>query len=100
MRRPAGLVAILLLLATAAPVMACVTNVVMSHEESACCVAMHRQFGHMEEIGCCQTEIRTDETSLIAAFPAVHVQWFCVGICPRSSLRFIGGADWYRYVGF
>jgi len=36
-RRLASIVAILLLLTAAVPVMACVTNVVISHEESACC---------------------------------------------------------------
>jgi hypothetical protein len=69
MRRLVSIVAILLLLASAAPVMACLTNVVMSHEESACCRAMNGQCGHMEKMGCCQTEIRADETPQIAAPP-------------------------------
>ena len=51
MRRLASFVAILLMLTAAAPVMACLTNVVMSHEESACCRAMHGQCGHMAEDG-------------------------------------------------
>src|SRR5580704_1167134 len=76
MRRLASIVAIVLLLTAAAPVMACLTSVVMSHEESACCRAMHGQCGHMEKMGCCRTEVRTDETPQIAAIsPATDVQW-------------------------
>jgi hypothetical protein len=79
MRRLASIVAILLLLAAAAPVMACVTSVAMSREESACCRAMHGQCGQMEKMGCCRTEVRTDETPQIAAgSPATDVQWICV----------------------
>ena len=62
MRRLSSIAAILLLLTAAAPVMACLTSVAMSHEESACCRAMHGQCGHMEKMGCCQTEVRTDES--------------------------------------
>jgi hypothetical protein len=88
MRRFASIVAILLLLTTAAPVMACVTNMVMSHEESACCRAMDGQCGHMEKMGCCRTEVRTDETPQIAATsPAIHVQWICVGHLPSFSIQ-------------
>src|ERR1700738_2478740 len=87
MRRIASIVAILLLLTTAAPVMACVTNMVMSHEESACCRAMHGQCGHMEKMGCCRTEVRTDETPQIAATsPATEVQWVCVGLLPSLAI--------------
>ena len=86
MRRLASIVAILLLLTAAAPVMACVTSVVMSHEESACCRAMHGQCGHMEKMGCCRTEVRTDETPQIAATsPATDVQWVCVAHLPALS---------------
>ena len=66
MRRLASIVAILLLLAAAAPVMACMTSVVMSREESAYCRAMHGQCGGMTKMGCCRMEIRTDETPQIA----------------------------------
>lgn len=83
MRRFASIVAILLLLTTAAPVMACMANVVMSSEESACCRAMHGQCGHMEKMGCCRTEVRTDETPQIAtASPAIDIQWVCVAHLP------------------
>ena len=69
MRRLTGIVAILLLLTAAAPVMACLTNVVMSHEESACCQAMHGQCGHMEKMGCCRPEVRADESPDCGYFP-------------------------------
>ena len=86
MRRFASIVAILLLLTAAAPVMACLTSVVMSHEESACCLAMHGQCGHMEKMGCCRTEVRTDETPQIAApSPATDVHWVCVALLPALS---------------
>jgi hypothetical protein len=97
MRRFAGIVAILLLLTTAAPVMACVTNVVMSHEESACCRVMHGQCGHMEKMGCCRTEVRTDETPQIAGTsPAIDVQWVCVAHMPALSapVHFVASAVW------
>ena len=83
MRRFASIIAILLLLTAAAPVMACLTSVAMSHEESACCRAMHGQCGHMEKMGCCQTEVRTDESPQIATVsPAIHVQWICIAHLP------------------
>jgi hypothetical protein len=97
MRRFASIVAILLLLTTAAPVMACVTNVVMSHEESACCHAMNGQCGHMEKMGCCRTEVRTDETPQIAATSrAIDVQWVCVAHMPALStpVHFVASAVW------
>ena len=98
MRRIASIVAILLLLATAAPVMACVTNVVMSHEESACCRAMHGQCGHMEKMGCCRTEVRTDETPQIAGTsPATDVQWVCVARLAGLSapVHFVASTVWF-----
>jgi hypothetical protein len=92
MRRFASIVAILLLLTAAAPVMACLTSVVMSHEESACCRAMHGQCGHMEKMGCCRTEVRTDETPQIAAtFAVIDVRWVCVAVLPSlpAPLHFV-----------
>jgi len=86
MRRLASIAAILFLLTAAAPVMACLTSVVMSHEESACCRAMHGQCGHMEKMGCCRTEIRTDDTPQLAVVaPATDVQWICVAHLPALS---------------
>lgn len=76
MRRFVSIVAILLLLTAVAPVLACVTGGAMSHDETACCVAMHGQCGEMARTGCCRTEVRTDETPQIAATsPATDVQW-------------------------
>ncbi len=83
MRRLTSILAILLLLITAAPVLACVTGAAMSHEESACCRAMHGQCGEMAKQGCCRTEVRTDNTPQIAATsPAVSVHWICVAHLP------------------
>jgi hypothetical protein len=98
MRRVANVVAILLLLTAAAPVMACLTGVVMNHEESACCRAMHGQCGHMEKMGCCRTEVRTDETPQIAAAaPATDVQWICVALLPSLAVQAHSAASvvWY-----
>jgi len=97
MRRFAGIVAILLLLTAAAPVMACLTNVVMSGEESACCRAMHGQCGRMEKMGCCRTEVRTDESPQIAvAPPATDVQWICIAHLPAlaAPVHFAASAVW------
>lgn len=97
MRRLASIVAILLLLTAAAPVMACLTSVVKNHEESACCRAMHGQCGHMERMGCCRTEVRTDDTPQIAATsPATDVQWVCVAHLPalRTPVHFVASTVW------
>jgi hypothetical protein len=98
MRRLTGIVAILLLLTAAAPVMACLTSAAMSHEESACCRAMHGQCGHMERMDCCRTKVRTDENPQIAAvFPVTDVQWVC--FAKMSSLpvpdRFVASTIWH-----
>jgi hypothetical protein len=97
MRRLASIVAILLLFTAAAPVMACVTSVVMSHEESACCQSMHGQCGEMAKMGCCRTEVRTDETPQIAATsPATDVQWVCVAHLPAlpTLVHFAASTVW------
>lgn len=60
MRRLASFVAILLLLLTAAPVLACATDAGLTHEERACCRAMHGDCGEMAKTGCCRTEFRAD----------------------------------------
>jgi hypothetical protein len=81
MKRFAGIVALLLLLITAAPVLACMTGSTMSHEESACCRAMHGNCGQMAKMGCCRTELRTDEHPQIATtapsieFHPVAIDW-------------------------
>lgn len=75
MRRLISLVAVLLLLASAAPVMACVTNLAMSHEESACCRSMHGQCGEMAKQGCCQTVVHNDSPQLATEFASPAVHW-------------------------
>jgi hypothetical protein len=67
MRRLASIFAIFILLLTAAPLLACMTESVMSQEESACCRAMHGKCDGMEKMGCCRTEVRTDEHPQTAA---------------------------------
>ncbi len=97
MRRLASIVAILLLLAAAAPVMACLTSVAMSHEESACCQAMHGRCAGMEKMGCCRTQVRTDETpQLAASSPITDVHWVCVAHLPLlpTPVHFVASTVW------
>lgn len=67
MRRLASIVALLLLLTTAAPMMACVMGTAMSYEENACCRAMRGNCDEMAKTGCCRTEVRTDKQPQMAA---------------------------------
>ena len=67
MRRLASIFAIVILLSTAAPLLACMTDSVMSQEETACCRAMHGKCDGMEKMGCCRTQLRTDEHPQTAA---------------------------------
>jgi hypothetical protein len=67
MRRLASVFAIFILLLTAAPLLACMTESAMSQEESACCRAMHGKCDGMEKMGCCRTHVRTDEHPQITA---------------------------------
>ena len=82
MRRLAGILAIFTLLLTAAPLLACMTDNVMNQKESACCRAMHGKCDGMKKMGCCRTEVRTDEHPQLAAsapaigFHFVAVNWF------------------------
>jgi hypothetical protein len=86
MRRLVSIIAVLLLLTAASPVLACVTGMAMSQEESACCRSMHGQCGEMAKTGCCRTEVRTNETPQIAATsPATDVQWVCVAHLPSLA---------------
>ena len=74
MRRLASILAIFILLLTAAPLLACMTDSVMNQRESACCRTMHGKCGGMEKMGCCQTEVRTDEhPQLAASAPTIHL---------------------------
>jgi hypothetical protein len=55
--------------------MVCMTDSVMSQRESACCVAMHGKCDGMEKMGCCRTEVRSDEhPQLAASAPMVDLQ--------------------------
>jgi hypothetical protein len=86
MKRIASIVALLLLLSAAAPVMACMTGSAMSHEESACCRAMHGNCGEMAKKGCCRTEVRTDEHPQIATTaPSIELHWAVIDwLMPES----------------
>ena len=79
MRRFASYVALLLLLSAAAPVLACVTGVAMTREESACCKSMHGQCGDMVKMGCCRTEVRTEtHPQIVAKAPSTDVPLVCM----------------------
>jgi len=71
MRRFASIAALLLVLTTLAPMLACVTRAAMTREESACCKSMQAggvsQCGQMAKMGCCRTEVRTDTTPQLAS---------------------------------
>jgi hypothetical protein len=76
MRRLATFVAILIVLSAAAPLLACMTGSAMNREESACCRTMHGNCGQMAKMGCCQTEVRTDEHPQLASTPPPsNVHW-------------------------
>jgi hypothetical protein len=65
-RRLASLVAILLVLSTAAPLLACMTESAMTSQESACCRQMHGNCGDMAKMGCCRTETHTNQNPQLA----------------------------------
>jgi hypothetical protein len=86
MRRLSAFIVILLLLSTAAPVMACVTGNAMTQTESACCRAMHGDCGDMAAMGCCQKQLRTDNSPQLAtAAPSTEVQWIVLAYVPRLA---------------
>lgn len=79
MRRLSGIIAILLLLVAAAPALACVTGRAMNSTENACCRDMHGKCGDMAKMGCCRTEVRTDQSPQVApSFPTIEVHWVYV----------------------
>lgn len=75
MRRLLSLAAVLLLLASAAPVMACVTNLAMNSTESACCRSMHGQCGEMVKQGCCQTVVHNNSPQLAVESATLAFHW-------------------------
>ena len=83
MRRLLSLVAVLLLLASAAPVMACVTDLAMSPTESACCRSMHGQCGEMVKQGCCQTVVHNNSPQLAVESATLAVHWIVIAQAAR-----------------
>ena len=88
MRLLFSIVAILVLLVTALPAMACATDRAMSHEESACCRAMHNQCDGMATQGCCRMDLRTGERpQLLTAAPHTDIHWAVFAqLVPSSTL--------------
>jgi len=75
-RRLTTLVAVLLLLSEAVPMLACVTDIAMSHNDSACCRSMHNQCGDMAKTGCCRIEIKSDQQPKLTSMgPSFNPQW-------------------------
>jgi hypothetical protein len=85
MGRLASFVAILLLLSTAAPVMACVTGSAMNREEKACCRSMNGNCPEMAKMGCCQTKVRTDDHPQLATSAPVSVVQRAAMVAHTSS---------------
>lgn len=72
MRRFTTFLAILILLSSAAPLLACMTDAAMTREESACCKSMQGHCGDMVKMGCCRTEVHTDSHPQLATVaPAI-----------------------------
>ncbi len=72
----------MLLLTTAAPVLACVTDRVMNHAESACCRTMHGQCGEMVKQGCCDTELHSQAPQFATQSLVLATHWV---ICAHMS---------------
>jgi len=92
MRRLTSFLAIFVLLLTAAPLLACVTGSAMNQAESACCRAMHGKCDGMEKMGCCRTEVRSDEhPQLAASGPTIRlhfviVNWFVPSLVEAQTV--------------
>jgi hypothetical protein len=79
-RRLASFVAILLVLSTAAPSLACMTESAMTKEESACCRQMQGNCGDMAKMGCCRTEAHTDQNPQLATqAPSIDLPLAMIG---------------------
>jgi len=79
MRRLASFIAIFVILSTAAPLMACMSASAMNPEENACCRAMHGNCGDMVKMGCCRTQVQTDEHPQLASVaPTLQVHFALV----------------------
>ena len=76
MRRFANIVALLILLSGAAPVLTCMTGSAMSAREHDCCRFMQGNCGQMAKTGCCQTELRTNaHPQMVSAAPSMDIHW-------------------------
>lgn len=75
MRRALTIVAILSLLTSAAPVLACVTAQSITPAQRACCRAMHDQCGQMRQTGCCQTVTREVAPQFATISPQLNIHW-------------------------
>lgn len=86
MRRAFTLVAVLLLLTTAAPVLACVTDRAMNHTESVCCRAMHGQCGDMAKQGCCRTESYSQAPQFATQSAVLATHWVIFAHLPHPLI--------------
>lgn len=92
MSRVVSLIAVLLLLATSAPLVACMTGDAMSQKETTCCRAMHGKCGDMAATGCCRKADGTDEHPQLASTgPTIHVQvlalaWFEMAVAGPPAI--------------
>jgi len=74
MRRLGSVVAVFLLVVFAAPLLACVVGSPMTHEESACCRAMHGHCGDLAMTACCPSNTHTHQhDQLVTLAPIIHV---------------------------
>jgi hypothetical protein len=80
LRRTASLFAILLLLMTAAPVMACMTDQQMVQSKNTCCQMMHGKCGEMAKTGCCRVEVRDQEPQMASHATVVSFHWVVLTI--------------------
>ncbi len=90
MRRLTSLVALVLLLSGAVPVLACVTGGALSHAESDCCREMHGQCGEMAKTGCCQVDVKSDaQPQLVSAGVSIDAPAMilhCLGVVEAFGL--------------
>jgi hypothetical protein len=86
MRRLDTIIALLLLLTTAAPVLACMTGSTMSHDENLCCRSMHGNCGERTKTGCCQTEVDRQHPQIAATVPSMDLHWAVIDWLTPASV--------------
>jgi hypothetical protein len=98
MRRLSAIIVMLLLVLSAAPVLACVTSHAMNQQESACCRSMHGNCGDMAKMGCCHQEIRTgDHPQLASSAPSTEIHWIiCANVAPLPAFVQSVPSAWLR----